>query len=76
LAGRKADFRPIRSRNRQKLFPIGNPGPRSATEPRGGALRWGREREERGPDMRITTVIINAGFAFGLMLASTVLLLV
>jgi len=26
--------------------------------------------------MRITTVIINAGFAFGLMLASTVLLLV
>ncbi|MGL4281847.1 MAG: hypothetical protein ACRCS0_15915 [Albidovulum sp.] len=40
-----------------------------------GALRIGFSTEGKEPEMRTATLIINAGFALGLALASSVLLI-
>ena len=67
-------MRRFRGRNRQRQFPIGN-GRCNLARNLSGALRIGFSTEGKEPEMRTATLIINAGFALGLALASSVLLI-
>lgn len=67
-------MRRFRGRNRQRKFPIGN-GRCDLARNLSGGPRIGSPTEGKESKMRTATLIINAGFALGLALASSVLLI-
>jgi hypothetical protein len=67
-------MRRFRGRNRQRKFPIGN-GRCDLARNLNGDPRIGSPTDGKASKMRTATLIFSAGFALGLAVASSVLLI-